>query len=425
MKYYLLALKKYAVFEGRASRREYWMFYLFNAIFIILAAIMDTLLGTLIKNAFAITGGLFSTIYLFAILLPYISIGVRRFHDVGKNGVIVVIVNILSFPFEILRSLQSRSEVEDIILLILSIFIIISGIYILALSLSPGDIEDNKYGISPSKTQPVNDVSKPEDSKIDETRKTVPEVKNVNNGEQFGKRENFIENKRRKGIFLFVTLLVVLLVALAGTLIYNKLSLKSLLVTMSLHMTMSGDANHTISGDINIKNKSSTEFVNVKIELGSETTVYVGTLLPYQHKSYDVRNKILSGSYDTFTTGWNLIALIILVFLLIVFLVSSVVLIFWLRNPRKQSLQLTDVSISSDNSTKEIKGILVNNSGREFSNVKIRFAVYNDTNIQIGMADVIVENIQPHRSALFQKTISKKLTELGAYYVELIKITKA
>jgi len=142
-----------------------------------------------------------------------------------------------------------------------------------------------------------------------------------------------------------------------------------------------------------------------------------------------------------------LIALIISLFLLIVFLVSLVififwlrnpriqflqltflvssVFIFWLRNPRKRSLQLTDVSISSNNSTKEIKGILVNNTGREFSNVKIRFAVYNDTNIQIGTADIIVENIQPHRSALFQKTISKKLTELGAYYVELIKITKA
>jgi uncharacterized membrane protein YhaH (DUF805 family) len=85
MKYYLLALKKYAVFKGRTSRREYWMFYLFNAIFMILAVILDTLLGTFIKNAFAITGGLFSAIYLFAILLPYISIGVRRLHDVGRS----------------------------------------------------------------------------------------------------------------------------------------------------------------------------------------------------------------------------------------------------------------------------------------------------------------------------------------------------
>jgi uncharacterized membrane protein YhaH (DUF805 family) len=64
MKYYLLALKKYAVFEGRASRREYWMFFLFNLIFGILAVILDTILGTLIKNPFAIGGGLFSTISL-------------------------------------------------------------------------------------------------------------------------------------------------------------------------------------------------------------------------------------------------------------------------------------------------------------------------------------------------------------------------
>jgi uncharacterized membrane protein YhaH (DUF805 family) len=143
MKYYLLALKKYAVFEGRASRREYWMFFLFNLIFEILAVILDTLLGR----------GLFSTTYLFATLLPFISIGVRRFHDVGQNGVIVVIVNILSFPFEILRNLQGRSGVEDIILLILSIFIIVSGIYIVLVLLSPGDTEDNRFGPSPLKSQ--------------------------------------------------------------------------------------------------------------------------------------------------------------------------------------------------------------------------------------------------------------------------------
>ena len=178
MKYYLLALKKYAVFEGRASRMEYWMFFLFNLIFEILAVILDTLLGTLIKNPFAIEGGLFSTTYLFATLLPSISIGVRRFHDVGQNGVIVVIVNILSFPFEILRNSQGRSGVEDIILLILSVFIIVSGIYIVLVLVSPGDTEDNRFGPSPLKSQQVKNVLEPGESEIAQDQQLCRTYKN-------------------------------------------------------------------------------------------------------------------------------------------------------------------------------------------------------------------------------------------------------
>jgi len=424
MKYYLSALKKYAVFQGRASRREFWMFYLFNVIFMLLAVVLDFMLGTTIQSNGVILSlfstGYFSTGYYLALLIPTVSIGVRRLHDVGKNGWIIVILYILVFLYPILRALTGRWIVLDIIAFIFNIYIIIAGIYIFVLLVSPGETKDNKFGLSPIKAQLVKNALEPGEAEIAEAQQAAREDSDTAKARQFGKRENFIESKRRKGILLFVALLVVLLVALAGTLIHNSLSLSSIHI-----MTISKGSNHTVSGDI--KNESSTEFVNVKIKFGSAAIADVGTLLPYQQKTYkfEVNNStILSRPYDIFIMGWNLIALIISLFLLIVFLVSLVIFIFWLRNPRKRSLQLTDVSISSSNSTKEIKGILVNNTGREFSNVKIRFAVYNDMNIQIGMADVIVENIQPHRSALFQKTISKKLIELGAYYVELIKITK-
>lgn len=48
MNYYLDVLKKYIVFDGRARRKEYWMFILFNVIVGGVLAILDSILGTAI-----------------------------------------------------------------------------------------------------------------------------------------------------------------------------------------------------------------------------------------------------------------------------------------------------------------------------------------------------------------------------------------
>lgn len=45
MQWYLKCLKQYADFKGRARRKEYWMFTLFNIIFSIAASILDNLFG--------------------------------------------------------------------------------------------------------------------------------------------------------------------------------------------------------------------------------------------------------------------------------------------------------------------------------------------------------------------------------------------
>ena len=46
MNWYLGALKKYADFSGRARRREYWFFVLFNIIISIVLTICDVFVGT-------------------------------------------------------------------------------------------------------------------------------------------------------------------------------------------------------------------------------------------------------------------------------------------------------------------------------------------------------------------------------------------
>jgi uncharacterized membrane protein YhaH (DUF805 family) len=76
MKYYLDVLKKYADFSGRARRKEYWMFVLFNMIFTYSLMFLD----------FFLEIGFLNLIYSLAVLVPSIAVGVRRMHDVGKSG---------------------------------------------------------------------------------------------------------------------------------------------------------------------------------------------------------------------------------------------------------------------------------------------------------------------------------------------------
>jgi uncharacterized membrane protein YhaH (DUF805 family) len=89
MDWYLQVLKKYAEFGGRARRKEYWMFALFNIIFLIVAMILDNVFGTTIG---ALPYGVFYYLYVLAVLLPGIAVAVRRLHDVGKSGWMMLIV---------------------------------------------------------------------------------------------------------------------------------------------------------------------------------------------------------------------------------------------------------------------------------------------------------------------------------------------
>ncbi|MBE2179478.1 MAG: DUF805 domain-containing protein [Chthoniobacterales bacterium] len=77
MNYYIDAWKNYVNFQGRARRKAYWMFVLFNIIVAIILSIIDNVIGT---------GGLLGGIYSLAVLLPGIALGVRRLHDIGKSG---------------------------------------------------------------------------------------------------------------------------------------------------------------------------------------------------------------------------------------------------------------------------------------------------------------------------------------------------
>lgn len=81
MDWYLKVLKNYVNFEGRARRKEYWMFFLFNLIISFVIGIVDGIVG--LKVGFMGTLGL---LYSLGILLPSIAVGTRRLHDIDKSG---------------------------------------------------------------------------------------------------------------------------------------------------------------------------------------------------------------------------------------------------------------------------------------------------------------------------------------------------
>lgn len=84
MNWYLLVLKNYANFSGRARRKEYWMFTLFSTIISIICVVLDEVLG--FKYGDYQEDGYLETFYSLAVLLPTIAVGVRRMHDAGKSG---------------------------------------------------------------------------------------------------------------------------------------------------------------------------------------------------------------------------------------------------------------------------------------------------------------------------------------------------
>ena len=83
MNWYLGALKKYAVCAGRARRKEFWFFVLFNTLIAVALAMIDMFTGTFDED---VGLGLLSGLYTVAVILPSIAVTVRRLHDTDRSG---------------------------------------------------------------------------------------------------------------------------------------------------------------------------------------------------------------------------------------------------------------------------------------------------------------------------------------------------
>ena len=117
MKYFILGLKNWNKFKGRANRSEFWYFTLFYFIFLTITYFIDvSFLGWDPMDPTSIV--VLSTAYYLVTLIPSFSVTIRRLHDINKSG-----WNLLWMLIPIL-----------------------GAVYIIILNILKGTDGDNKYG---------------------------------------------------------------------------------------------------------------------------------------------------------------------------------------------------------------------------------------------------------------------------------------
>ena len=89
-RYFLDTLKyRYAKFDGRASRSEFWYFALFSFIGSFIFGLIDVLIVNPMLGATPGQigqGGILQFIFALVLMVPSIALAVRRLHDIGKSG---------------------------------------------------------------------------------------------------------------------------------------------------------------------------------------------------------------------------------------------------------------------------------------------------------------------------------------------------
>lgn len=91
--WYFKVLRNYVNFEGRARRKEFWYYTLCSFLIAVILVIIDKQMGTFNQQ----TGmGLLGQIYGVAVFLPALAVCVRRLHDIGKSGW-MVLINLIPF----------------------------------------------------------------------------------------------------------------------------------------------------------------------------------------------------------------------------------------------------------------------------------------------------------------------------------------
>ena len=128
MNYYLGVLNKYAVFSGRAQRKEYWYFFLINLIISIAFTVLDIIIGSFSPE---IGIGILSGIYSLIILVPSLAVSVRRLHDTNHNGWF----------------------------LLLNLIPIVGAIILIVYLTKDSQPNENKYGPNPKGTGEVEKIS--------------------------------------------------------------------------------------------------------------------------------------------------------------------------------------------------------------------------------------------------------------------------
>ena len=115
---------KYAVFEGRTSRKDFWLAVLGIALITFVVGVICSLLGANLnpstdvdlKEYFSNVGNIIYVIWSLALFIPEVAISVRRLHDINKSGwwyllnAIPVIGGIILFIFYLLPAVNEGNN---------------------------------------------------------------------------------------------------------------------------------------------------------------------------------------------------------------------------------------------------------------------------------------------------------------------------
>jgi uncharacterized membrane protein YhaH (DUF805 family) len=130
MEYVLMPLKRFADFSGRSRRKEFWSYILFIWVATFVLMYLDSALGlggtaTSYSEAgsvgFNMSGGLLTILFVLATIVPNLAVSVRRLHDVGKSGW----------------------------MLLIGLIPLVGWIYLIVQYVQPGTIGANPYGPDP------------------------------------------------------------------------------------------------------------------------------------------------------------------------------------------------------------------------------------------------------------------------------------
>lgn len=100
--WFVKCLKNYANFSGRARRKEYWFFVLMQFIILMIAMILDSILFS--------GPSFFYSVVALGLFIPSLAAGVRRMHDTGRSGWLLLISLIPLVGLLVIFWLASETE---------------------------------------------------------------------------------------------------------------------------------------------------------------------------------------------------------------------------------------------------------------------------------------------------------------------------
>ena len=136
--------KKIFVIDGRASRSEYWWFFLFSYLVISPTIILAVYLSPRFESNTPLY--VISLISYLAVLFPMITVSVRRLHDLDKDGKILI-----PYVFvDLIGWIDLFYKLDTELILILDFIWYVLFVYFIIIFMFKGSNKKNKYG-SPTK----------------------------------------------------------------------------------------------------------------------------------------------------------------------------------------------------------------------------------------------------------------------------------